>query len=86
MSQRSLSHSPAPTARTQRHEEQHKIIHEIDQDDPKQRLQPIVVDHERHAKNQAAFAALHGKIRDLTSQNQSLLLQNKRLTERMKQL
>ena len=52
--------------------------------DTKQRLHSIIVsDDDRLSKNTAAFAALHGKIRDLTSQNHSLLQQNRMLTDRM---
>jgi regulator of replication initiation timing len=45
-----------------------------------------LADSARASKNQAAMSALHERIRDLTSQNHSLLMQNRRLTERMQQL
>ena len=54
--------------------------------DTKQRLQGIIVSDDRLSKNTAACTALHGKIRDLTLQNHSLLQQNRMLKERMNNL
>ena len=49
----------------------------------KQRLSCYSVENERTNKNTAAFAALHGKISDLTQQNFCLLQQNRMLADRM---